>query len=139
MSESLTLDDVAALAERVDVECKSALGRDGRGELPDDFWKTHSAMANGEGGVVWLGIQEKPRGHFTVLPEDQGLAPRRDTIHLELVDLGRQFLPFFDDLIPQFLAFAPGFVAFLTVGGEFSPSLTQFAQGSSVQTFVVQR
>ena len=67
MSESLTLDDVAALAERADVECKSALGREGRGELPDDFWKTYSAMANGEGGVVWLGIQEKPRGHFTAV------------------------------------------------------------------------
>ncbi len=67
MSESLTLDDVAALAERADVECKSALGREGRGELPDDFWKTSSAMANGEGGVVWLGIQEKPRGHFTAV------------------------------------------------------------------------
>ena len=67
MSESLTLDDVTALAERVDVECKSALGRDGRGELPEDFWKTYSAMANGEGGVVWLGVQEKPRGHFTAV------------------------------------------------------------------------
>lgn len=67
MSESMTLDDVAALAERVDVECKSALGREGRGELPDDFWRTYCAMANGEGGVVWLGIQEKPRGQFTAV------------------------------------------------------------------------
>ena len=63
----LTPEDIAALAERVDVECKAAQGRDGRGELPDDFWKTYSAMANGEGGVVWLGIQEKPRGRFTAI------------------------------------------------------------------------
>ncbi|WP_213959380.1 RNA-binding domain-containing protein [Variovorax sp. dw_954] len=62
--EQLTVDDIATLAESVDVECKAAQGRDGRGELPDDFWKSYSAMANGEGGVVWLGIEEKPRGRF---------------------------------------------------------------------------
>ena len=67
MSAPLTLDDVAALAERVDLECKAAQGRDGQGELPEDFWKTYSAMANAEGGVVWLGIQEKPRGHFSAI------------------------------------------------------------------------
>lgn len=67
MSNTLTLDDVSALAERVDLECKAAQGRDGLGELPDDFWKTYSAMANSEGGVVWLGIQEKPRGRFKAL------------------------------------------------------------------------
>lgn len=63
-SEPLSLDDIAILAERVDLECKAAQGRDGRGELPDDFWKSYSAMANGEGGVIWLGIEEKPRGSF---------------------------------------------------------------------------
>ncbi len=67
MTASMTLDDVAALAERFDLECKSAQGRDGRGELPDDFWKSYSAMANGDGGVIWLGIQEKPRGEFRAL------------------------------------------------------------------------
>ena len=60
----LTLDDIAMLAESVDVECKAAQGRDGRGELPEDLWKSYSAMANGEGGVIWLGIEEKPRGSF---------------------------------------------------------------------------
>lgn len=64
MSDELTLDDLATLAESVDVECKAAQGRDGDGELPDDFWKSYSAMANGDGGVIWLGIQEKPRGTF---------------------------------------------------------------------------
>ena len=62
--EQLTLDDIATLAESVDLECKAAQGRDGRGELPDDFWKSYSAMANGEGGVIWFGIEEKPRGRF---------------------------------------------------------------------------
>ena len=63
----MTIDDLAALAERVDLACKAAQGRDGRGELPEDFWKSYSAMANAEGGVIWLGIQEKPRGQFTAL------------------------------------------------------------------------
>lgn len=67
MNLTMTLEDVSALAERVDVECKAAQGREGQGELPEDFWKTYSAMANGEGGVVWLGIQEKPRGRFSPL------------------------------------------------------------------------
>ena len=62
--EQLTLDDIATLAESVDLECKAAQGRDGRGELPEDFWKSYSAMANGEGGVIWFGIEEKPRGRF---------------------------------------------------------------------------
>ena len=64
MTEELTLDDLSSLAESVDVECKAAQGRNGNGELPDDFWRSYSAMANGDGGVIWLGIQEKPRGTF---------------------------------------------------------------------------
>lgn len=62
--QDLTLNDLSVLAERCDLECKAAQGRDGRGELPADFWKSYSAMANGEGGLIWLGIQEKPLGHF---------------------------------------------------------------------------
>jgi len=64
MSERLTLDDLALLAESVELECKAAQGRNGQGELPADFWPTYSAMANTEGGVILLGIQEKPRGVF---------------------------------------------------------------------------
>lgn len=67
MNPEFTLDDLATLAESVDLECKSAQGRDGRGELPEDFWKSYSAMANSDGGVIWLGIQEKPRGRFHAL------------------------------------------------------------------------
>ncbi|MDC6166992.1 RNA-binding domain-containing protein [Paucibacter sp. XJ19-41] len=62
--QDLTLNDLSILAERCDLECKAAQGRDGRGELPADFWKSYSAMANGEGGLIWLGVQEKPLGHF---------------------------------------------------------------------------
>ena len=67
MNDDMTLDDLSTLAESVDLECKAAQGRDGRGELPEDFWKSYCAMANCDGGVIWLGIQEKPRGHFSVL------------------------------------------------------------------------
>lgn len=56
--------DLADLFESSDLECKAAQGREGRGELPEDVWKTYSAMANTDGGVILLGVQEKPRGSF---------------------------------------------------------------------------
>ncbi len=64
MNNQLTVDDIALLAESVELECKAAQGRNGLGELPSDFWRTYSAMANAEGGVILLGIEEKPRGVF---------------------------------------------------------------------------
>ena len=64
MSDAWDELDLATLAESVDLECKAAQGRDGRGELPEDVWKTYSAMANTDGGVILLGVQEKPRGCF---------------------------------------------------------------------------
>ena len=67
MSLDLEKLDLATLSEACDLECKAAQGRDGRGELPDDLWKTYSAMANGDGGVILLGVQEKPPGQFKVL------------------------------------------------------------------------
>lgn len=67
MTESWNRLDLASLAESSDLECKAAQGRDGRGELPEDFWKSYSAMANADGGVIVLGVQEKPRGEFCAL------------------------------------------------------------------------
>lgn len=64
MSETWTLEKLQSLAESADLECKAAQGRDGRGELPEEFWKSYSAMANTDGGVILLGVQEKPRGRF---------------------------------------------------------------------------
>lgn len=66
MSQRLTMEDIALLAEAVDLECKAAQGRNGQGELPADLWPTYSAMANTEGGVILLGVEEKPRGLFQV-------------------------------------------------------------------------
>ena len=67
MSETWHQIDMENLAESCDLECKAAQGRDGRGELPEDIWKSYSAMANVNGGVILLGVQEKPRGTFTIL------------------------------------------------------------------------
>ena len=67
MSEQWNSLDLAGLAEACDLECKTAQGRDGRGELPEDFWKSYSAMANADGGVILLGVQERPRGEFHAL------------------------------------------------------------------------
>ena len=64
MREELTLEDLAVMAESVDLECKAAQGRDGRGELPSDVWKSYCAMANTDGGTILLGVQEKPTGVF---------------------------------------------------------------------------
>ena len=62
--------DLAGLSEAYDLECKAAQGRDGRGVVPDDFWKSYSAMANADGGVILLGVQEKPRGKFQAIGLD---------------------------------------------------------------------
>jgi predicted HTH transcriptional regulator len=62
--EQLTIQNIKDLAENVELEAKRATGRHGRGELPDDFFKSYSAMANTNGGIIFLGIEEKPKGAF---------------------------------------------------------------------------
>ncbi len=54
-----TLDDLDIIRETIDLECKLAGGRDGKGALPEDFWRTYSAFANTQGGLVILGVREK--------------------------------------------------------------------------------
>lgn len=60
------LSDLENLAESEEVEFKLAHGKDGKGELPKDFWKTYSAMANTYGGWIILGVQET-KGEFKVV------------------------------------------------------------------------
>jgi len=60
-----SVEDIANLSESEELECKAALGKHGNGELPQDFWKTYSAMANTNGGVVLLGVKEV-KGAFSV-------------------------------------------------------------------------
>ena len=59
MIEIHTIADLELLRESVDLECKLAAGRDGKGALPEDFWPTYSAFANTEGGIVVLGVRER--------------------------------------------------------------------------------
>lgn len=61
MLEIKSIEDIEALRESFEVECKLAAGRDGKGELPKDFWETYSALANSYGGDVLLGVQESSR------------------------------------------------------------------------------
>jgi len=65
MVEIKSLDDVHALRESMEVECKLAQGKDGKGALPKEYWPTYSAFANTNGGVVLLGVGEK-QGRFNL-------------------------------------------------------------------------
>lgn len=64
MIELNTLEDIELLSESEELECKLAGGRDGEGQLPEDFWPTYSAMANTDGGIVLLSVREK-KGQFS--------------------------------------------------------------------------
>ncbi|WP_257291847.1 helix-turn-helix domain-containing protein [Endozoicomonas sp. ONNA1] len=47
MTSSITaIEDIISLKESLEVEFKLAAGKEGRGEVPKDIWKTYSAMAN---------------------------------------------------------------------------------------------
>ena len=65
-----TMKDITTLSESVDLECKLAAGRDGKGQLPADFWPTYSAFANTRGGTILLGIKEK-QGRFSLHGVDE--------------------------------------------------------------------
>ena len=60
----INLSNLISLNESYELECKLAAGRDGKGELPKDFWASYSALANTSGGVVLLGVKEK-KGEFS--------------------------------------------------------------------------
>ena len=66
------------LYEDLNREAKKAGGRDGNGELPQSFFESYSAMANTNGGVILLGIEEKPKNHFSVYGLNQVRKIRED-------------------------------------------------------------
>jgi predicted HTH transcriptional regulator len=81
MTDIQSISDIELIRESEELECKLALGRDGKGALPVDFWETYSAMANTDGGLVLLGVQEK-KGRFEI----RGIC-EPDRIRKELIDL----------------------------------------------------
>ncbi len=64
--KQLKIKDIEALVESIDIECKGAQGRDGKGEVPKSVWETYCAMANTSGGHIYLGIEETPEHSFLV-------------------------------------------------------------------------
>ena len=64
MTTLLTLEDIAAVRETWNIECKLAQGRDGHGALPEDVWETYSAFANTQGGDIFLGLRELGPGKY---------------------------------------------------------------------------
>ena len=79
----MTLEDLQALRESVDLEFKAAAGAFGRGELPKEFWPTYSAMANTDGGDIYLGIEEvKPSGELRPIDLIDASRVRQDLFNL---------------------------------------------------------
>jgi ATP-dependent DNA helicase RecG len=64
MTALFTLEDIKALKETWQIECKLAQGRDGEGALPEDIWETYSAFANTQGGDIFLGLRELGPGDY---------------------------------------------------------------------------
>ena len=77
MIDIQSIADLELLRESVDLECKLAAGRDGKGALPEDFWPTYSSFANTEGGMVLLGVKEK-QGQFSIAGIDNIAKVRKE-------------------------------------------------------------
>lgn len=82
MSAIKTAEDLLLLRESVDVEFKTAAGRDGKGAVPESMWETYSAFANTIGGTIYLGVAERKDG----IPEITGIEDvarvRRDLFNI---------------------------------------------------------
>ncbi|WNN91436.1 helix-turn-helix domain-containing protein [Gloeocapsopsis dulcis] len=64
---NLSLIDLEELAEGYDVEVKKAAGHDGQGECPKSFFESYVAMANTQGGVIFLGLMSYLKENLMLL------------------------------------------------------------------------
>jgi len=61
-------EDIQSLSESIELECKEAIGKDGKGALPQKtFWETYSAFANTNGGTILLGVRENKHHTFEII------------------------------------------------------------------------
>lgn len=73
MNEAWSSADLAGLAESCDLECKAAQGRDGRGELPEDFGIKRTLPDCGQASAVAV-----PLSSFNELPRQDRKPPGLD-------------------------------------------------------------
>jgi len=64
----ISLDSLlSAGSEDNDFEVKAAQGDHGKGEVPQSMWESYSAMANTNGGIILLGVEQVEGGTYNVL------------------------------------------------------------------------
>ncbi len=76
-----TIADVESLRESSEIECKRALGKSGKGEVPKCFWETYSAFANTDGGEIYLGIEENKDRSLTAVGIPDASKVQQDLIN----------------------------------------------------------
>ena len=59
-----SLEDISALKESVDVECKLVHSKESTDKISESFYETYSAFANTESGDIFLGLRENSYGNF---------------------------------------------------------------------------
>ena len=60
----MDLEELEKLSENLEIEAKLAIGKNGKGAIPESLWETYSSMANTDGGIILLGVEELDDGHF---------------------------------------------------------------------------